>query len=178
MTEVTRRPALGTETDPRSGRPLLTLPVERRPVDARDTAFLRDLFADSRDDLLLLPSDTRDLIVDMQFRTQRRQWRLENPDAAHELLLVRGVRAGHVLVAEDAGTIELVDLVVRVGFRGLGIGGDVVAELADDADRSRRVIRLRVWAGNGAARRFFSRHGFAPAAVVGGFLDMVRPPAE
>ncbi len=175
MTEVTSRPQAD---DDRAGYRTGAGVVERRLADGRDAAFLRDLFAESRDDLHLLPPDTRDVIVDMQLRAQRRAWRLEHPHARHEVLVVRGVRAGHLVTAEDRATVHVVDLAVRPGLRGLGIGAAVLAELAADADRTRRTLQARVWTARYAARRLFERAGFAAGTQLAGYREMVRPPAE
>lgn len=155
------------------------LAVARRPFDSRDAAFERQLFAESRDDLLLLvPGDTRDVIVDMQFRAQRREWRRDFPSVRHEVLLVRDVRAGHVLVAEDAATLTIVDLIIRTGLRGLGLGSLLVGELVDEADATDRTVRTRVWAANGGARRFFAGNGFRSGGLAAGWHELYRPPSS
>lgn len=152
------------------------LPVRRRAVGHRDTTFLRNLFADARDDLLVLPADSRDLIVDMQFRAERRRHEAEYPAARHDLLLVRDTPVGHLVHDTDDTTVHIVNLVVRPGYRGTGVGGAVLAELTDEADLSCRRMRAQVWSANISALRFFVRHGFVIGPVVAGYAEVFRPP--
>lgn len=150
--------------------------VRRRAAGHRDTAFLQSLFADSRDDLLVLPPDSRDLIIDMQFRTQRRRHEVEYPAARHDVLVVRDAPIGHLATDLDTRTLRVVDLCVRSGYRGQGIGSSVLAQLTLEADLTCCTIRAQVWSANVGAQRFFLRHGFVVGQSVAGYTDVFRRP--
>lgn len=150
--------------------------VRRRTVDHRDTPFLRCLFADARDDLLVLPADSRDLIIDMQFSAQRRRQEAEYPAARHDVLVARDTPVGHLVCDTDNATVRIVELAISAGYRGTGVGGSVLAELTDEADLICRTVRAQLWSANVGARRFFLRHGFVTGQTVAGYTEVFRRP--
>lgn len=106
--------------------------IVRRPAGPADDGFLRALFAEGRDDLVLLPPDVRDTLLDMQFRAQRRQHGVDHPGATREILAVDGTDVGVLVVDQDAERVHVVDLVVAHAHRRRGIATgtlrDVIAE--------------------------------------------------
>jgi hypothetical protein len=76
--------------------------VDRRRATAGDIALLRNLFADAHVELAVLPPDTRFVLVDMQFRAQRRQHTAQYPTAQHDILLVDGTEVGRLLIDRRA----------------------------------------------------------------------------
>jgi ribosomal protein S18 acetylase RimI-like enzyme len=146
-----------------------------------DIALLRNLFADAHVELAVLPPDTRFVLVDMQFRAQRRQQETQYPTAQHEILLVDGVEVGRVLVDRSAGECHIVDITVGLGHRREGIAGTVLAELVDTAAAAGQRVWLTVWAGNTAARALSDEVGLRLAAgssEADGYLTLesrVRP---
>lgn len=152
--------------------------VERRSAAPRDTALLRDLFAEARDDLLALPPETRDLIVDMEFRALRRRHQQAHPGANRDLLVVDAVVVGQLLTAEEIATVHLLELDIRPAFRGRGLGGRVLTDLLADADATRRVVRFcscdTTCDSAAATRRWLGRHGFVGGATRP--ADLVRRP--
>ncbi|MDT4901750.1 MAG: hypothetical protein QOJ78_2680 [Pseudonocardiales bacterium] len=152
--------------------------VTRRPVTFADTAFLRALFAESREDLMILPADVRDTLVDMQFRAQRRHYDEAFPLARHDLLVADGVDVGRLIVETSAIDVRIVDVVVQNAHRGRGIASAALAEVIAEADRERRSTRLSVWPDNGGARRLYERLGFAVTAATAGYLEMHRSPTR
>jgi GNAT superfamily N-acetyltransferase len=147
--------------------------VARRPVTFADTPFLRALFAESRDDLMILPADVRDALVDMQFRAQRRHYEEAFPQARHDILVADGVDVGRLIV-ETAADVRIVDLVVQHAHRDRGIASAAMTELIAGADRDHQSMRLRVWSDNADARRLYERLGFVVAGADAGYLEMVR----
>ncbi|GAB2487996.1 GNAT family N-acetyltransferase [Jatrophihabitans fulvus] len=158
--------------------PKLGVLVERRPAEPRDTALLRDLFAESHDDLLALPPETRDLIVDMRFRALRRRHQQAHPGARRDLLVLDGIVVGQLLTAEEIATVHLLELDVRPAYRGRGLGGRVLADLLADADATRRVVRFCACdiscESAAATQRWLRRHGFAGGTTSPS--DLVRRP--
>jgi RimJ/RimL family protein N-acetyltransferase len=146
--------------------------VERRPATGGDIALLRNLFADAHVELAVLPPDTRFVLVDMQFRAQRRQHAAQYPAARHDILLVDGTEVGRVLVDRSQGVCRIIDITVALGHRREGIATTVLAELVDEAAAAGEQVRLTIWSGNVAARRLCERVGLRVIADDDGYLTM------
>ena len=146
-------------------RPAMASEIQRRLQTGCDLAFLRNLFAESRDDLLLLPSDTRELLLDTQFRARRRAMLREHPDARHEVIVDAFGPVGHVAVADTPDAVHLVELSVRSEARGRGIGTRVLAEICAGAEATDRRVWLCRPVADPVAVRVLARHGIRPAPV-------------
>jgi RimJ/RimL family protein N-acetyltransferase len=150
------------------------LTVSRRPARPGDIPLLRSLFADAHIELMVLPSDTRFVLIDMQFRAQRRQHSAQFPTAHHDILVVDGVEVGRVLVDRSAGSVRIVDLSIALGRRREGIATAVLAEIMDDAAAAGQPVGLTIWAGNTAARALCERAGLHVTDDEAGYLTMER----
>jgi ribosomal protein S18 acetylase RimI-like enzyme len=146
--------------------------LSRRAVAPHDDPYLRALFAESRDDLLLLPSGVREPLIDMQFEAQRRQIAAAHPDAVHEVLVVDGADVGRLVVAQSADAAHIVDITIARASRRQGIATAVLQELI--AAVSNRAITLRVWSANTSARRLYEQVGFVPRHTDAGYVAMER----
>jgi ribosomal protein S18 acetylase RimI-like enzyme len=143
----------------------------RRAVAPHDDPYLRALFADSRDDLLLLPPEVREPLIDMQFEAQRRQIAAAHPDAVHEVLVVDGADVGRLIVAQSADAAHIVDITIARASRRQGIATAVLQEVIAVSNRA---ITLRVWSGNMPARRLYEQVGFVPRHTDAGYVAMER----
>jgi RimJ/RimL family protein N-acetyltransferase len=148
--------------------------VSRRPVNAADIPLLRNLFADAHLELTVLPCDTRFVLIDMQFRAQRRQYAAKYPSAAHDILLVDGVEVGRVVVDHTDDAIQVVDISIGLGHRRAGIAGAVLGGIAREADASALPVKTTVWGGNTAAVALLETAGFRSAGNDAGFVSYVR----
>lgn len=147
--------------------------VTRRPAERADDAFLRELFAQSRPDLAMLPSDARGTLLDLQFRAQHEQYAASYPRASHEILIADGVDVGRLILDRGPDSVRVVDVIVSESYRGRGIASTVLAEVLQDAERDRTPVRLAVWSANLDARRLYERLGFAVVGDGDGYLDMI-----
>jgi len=152
--------------------------VSRRSVRPGDIPLLRNLFADAHIELMVLPPDTRFVLVDMQFRAQRRQHAAQFPTAQHDIIVVDDVAVGRLLVDRSAGSVHIVDLTIALGRRREGIATSVLAEVIDDAAAAGQATWLTLWSGNTAARELCERAGLHVASDEGGYLTMERPAAS
>jgi ribosomal protein S18 acetylase RimI-like enzyme len=148
--------------------------VQRRPATTGDIPLLRDLFADARVELSVLPPDTRDVIVDMQFRAQRRAQAAQHPAADHDIVMADGVVVGQVVVDHSGEAAHVVDLSIGLSHRREGIAMSVLCEIADAARAAGQRVWLTVWSGNAAARGLCERAGFRVCAEEGGYVTMER----
>jgi|HubBroStandDraft_1064217.scaffolds.fasta_scaffold31694_3 ribosomal protein S18 acetylase RimI-like enzyme len=151
--------------------------VGRRGVTANDDAYLRELFAQSRDELLVLPAQLRESLLDLQYRAQRRQITADFPGAAREILVADGADAGLLILDRDPERVHVVDFVVAREHRRRGIASGALREVIDEAGQ--RAVTLSVWSGNVVARSLYERFGFAipnKSEITEGYLYMERRP--
>jgi ribosomal protein S18 acetylase RimI-like enzyme len=144
----------------------------RRTVTPHDDPYLRALFADSRDDLLLLPPEVREPLIAMQFEAQRRQIAAAHPDAVHEVLVVDGADVGRLVVAQSADAAHIVDITIARASRRQGIATAVLHELI--AAAGNHAVTIRVWSANIPARRLYEQVGFVPHGTDAGYIAMER----
>ncbi len=148
--------------------------MTRRPATAADTPLLRELFADARPELTVLPSDSRLVLIDMQFRAQRRRHAAQYPHRRDEILVTRGVDVGRLLTNRGEGYLNIIDIAVDLGHRGQGIAGTALTEVADEAAARGEQVRATLWAGNTAGRRLCAHAGLSVVAESDGYVTMAR----
>jgi ribosomal protein S18 acetylase RimI-like enzyme len=152
------------------------LAITRRPATPADKPLLRSLFADAHLELTALPTDTRFVLIDMQFRAQRHTYATAHPNAANEIVVADDKPVGRVLVDHSGEITRVVDISVSLGYRRLGIAGGVLAEIVHGADAANRHIELTVWSGNRPAVALVENAGFAPVADEAGYVTFDRAP--
>jgi ribosomal protein S18 acetylase RimI-like enzyme len=148
--------------------------VALRAASVKDDAYLRRIFAESRDDLAILPPDVRDTLIDLQYRAQRAQFAAGHPDAAYHILVADGVDAGVLMLDRGSDHVRIVDLTVERRHRRQGVAASALRGVLEEAGV--RPVRLTVWAANAAARALYERLGFTETAapVPSGYLAMER----
>ena len=134
-----------------------------RPAQPADENLLRQMFAQSRPDLALLPPQLRDGLFEMQFRARQQHYAVSYPHARQVIIVAGGADVGQLViddagVGDEAGEVRVVDLTVDAARRGRGIGSHVLRAVI--ANAAGRAVRLSVWSGNTDARRLYARLGF------------------
>jgi ribosomal protein S18 acetylase RimI-like enzyme len=152
--------------------------LTRRRAGAADLPLLRSLFADAHLELAVLPTDTRFVLVDMQFRAQRRQHAANHPQALQEIIAHDGVEVARVIVDRSADVTEIVDISVAIGHRREGIAGTVLGEIVQQADVEGRRATVTVWRGNSAAAALVEAAGFVADDDQGGYVTYLRSPGS
>ena len=150
--------------------------ITRRPATPADKPLLRSLFADSHLELAVLPTDTRFVLIDMQFRAQRRMYATTHPNAVNEILVVDDKPVGRLLVDDTGAVTHILDITIALGHRRLGVAGALLADVLGAADADHRHCRLTVWVGNTAAVTLVEHAGFTPVADQGGYVTYERAP--
>ena len=150
--------------------------ITRRPATPADKPLLRSLFADAHLELAVLPTDTRFVLIDMQFRAQRRTYATAHPNAVNEILVIDDKPVGRLLVDDSGELTRILDITVALGHRRLGIAGELLTEVVRAADSGHRHVQLTVWAGNAAAVALVEHAGFAPVADEAGYVTYERAP--
>lgn len=132
--------------------------VQRRSAGAGDSRLVRRMLADTRDDLLLMPSDVRDTVVEMQVRAERRLIASEYPAATHEILVADGADVGRLVVDVAGPEVRVIDLTICREHRRHGLATAVLRDVL--ADAGRRPVSITVRANNAAARALLEGLGF------------------
>lgn len=146
---------------------LTSTAISRRRQTNDDDALLRALFAESRDDLALLPP----VLIDMQVRAQGADYAARFPGARHEIVMADGVDAGRLLVDFGRDIVRVVDVTVVKARRGQGIASATLRDVI--AEAGPRPVVLTVWTANAGARRLYQRLGFALVGVdAGEYVEM------
>jgi ribosomal protein S18 acetylase RimI-like enzyme len=158
-----------------SSRGLLRL----RPEREDDLAFRLRLFGDSRPDLALLPPAAREQLMGLQFRAQTMSYRAQFPQARFDIIELDGVAIGRIVVDRSPAALRIVDQALVPPCRNLGIGSAIMRALMQEADRTRRILRLHVASNNDAAMRLYVRLGFVPVETSAAHIELEwRAPAH
>ncbi len=116
--------------------------------------------------------------LDMQFRARETHYRSEFPGADDDVVLADGVPVGRLYVERGEALIRIIDIAIRPGHRGGGIGMELLSRLIAEASPGARAVELHVEVNN-PAQRLYRRLGFVPVAEVPPYLRMAwRPPAD
>ena len=107
--------------------------VTRRAATPADGDYLRELFAESRDDLWVLPDDVRTVLLDAQYRVRRRELEAAHPTARYEIVVADGVDAGLLVLERRPDGAHIVQLAIARSHRHRGVAEAVRAQMAGEA---------------------------------------------
>jgi ribosomal protein S18 acetylase RimI-like enzyme len=151
-----------------------------RPAVDTDREFLTALYASTREvELELVDWDeaTKRAFVQHQFSAQDEHYRSNYPGATLDVIEVDGEPAGRLYVHRGPSDIRIMDIALVPGFRGRGIGTELLRSLISEAEESGRKLSIHVEANN-PARSLYDRLGFHPAGEHGIYVLMEREPGE
>lgn len=154
-------------------------PVALRPVREDDRAFLVSLFASTREpELALLPVDRagRERFIAGQFAAQGKQLAHAHPNAADDVVLVDGERAGRLIVDRSGPEVVVADIALIPAHRGRGIGTSLLREILDEAGGLGRPVSLQVSRSNVRALGLYRRLGFTDTGGDAMYAHLRRGP--
>ncbi len=153
--------------------------VTLRPIVAEDAALLLRVYASTREEELApVPwsDEQKSGFVAMQFAAQSAHYAEHYTGMSADVIVVDGADAGRLLVARWAREIRIVDITLLPAFRGRGAGGELLAELIDEATEMGRSLSIHVEREN-RAQGLYKRLGFRAVGETGVYLRMERGPA-
>ncbi len=106
----------------------------------------------------------------MQFAAQQEHYRKLQPDADHDIIMLKDRPVGRLYVARTKESIEIMDITLLPQERNSGTGSSLIKALMDEATRL-RPLRIYVERFN-TSLRLFERLGFRPIAEHGVHLLM------
>lgn len=136
--------------------------IRRRPATPADDAFLRTVYASTREHELAAVSwdpAQRDAFLRMQYDVRERAHR----DGRVEVILADDVPAGRLHLDHRAAEVRVVDIALLGEFRGRGVGRTVLREVLADAGARGARVTLHV-AHDNRARTLYERLGFCEIA--------------
>ena len=144
--------------------------VALRAVEpAIDAELLCAVYASTRaDELAIVPwtDAEKEAFLRMQFVAQDRYWREQRPDAAFDVILVRGRPAGRLYVDRSAAEIRIVDIALLPEHRGRGVGTLLIRRVLDEGSQTGRPVTIHVERAN-PARALYERLGFRQISTTG-----------
>jgi ribosomal protein S18 acetylase RimI-like enzyme len=137
--------------------------LHARPVTADDAAFLAQLYASTRQDLLHLPvpREVIDGITRHQQQLQTLGYLASFPDAQFLLLEHLGAPVGRLVLHEADCELRIVDIAIAPAARRRGHARSVLRSIQDRAAGQSAALTLRVRKDNPNARRLYASLGFA-----------------
>jgi ribosomal protein S18 acetylase RimI-like enzyme len=168
-------------TAPAGGRGDLVLPreISLRPVTDEDRELLFAVYSSTRADELALVAwsdDQKSQFLRHQFQAQDLEYRRAYPDGEFAVIELSGEPVGRLYLRRGASDTRIVDLAILPEFRGRGVGGRLLGDLAREADAAARTLSIHVEALNSGARRLYERFGFELAEDKGVYLLLTRRP--
>ena len=152
--------------------------ISLRPYCAEDQELLFAVYAGTRKDEVAAfgwSAPQQEVFLRMQFNAQRRGYEAAYPQADHQIICLDGQPIGRMMVQRATDHAHLVDIALLPEYRGRGIGGALLRELAAQSDTAHVPVRLQVHKTNAGARRLYERLGFIQTGEDEMYYQMERP---
>lgn len=133
-----------------------------RPLETDEENYWREVFYDSvrhHFAALGMPDEMLNNLLEFQFQAQTADYRKNYPQAANDVILFNGERAGRVILSTENQDLHLIDIIVASAFRNRGIGTEILQWLFAQSRESGLPIIFSVEKLN-PAFRLYERLGF------------------
>lgn len=137
--------------------------VRLRPVTPHDEAFLRSVYAGTREhELSFLPwtAEQKEAFVNFQFEAQKLDYSRRFPKGEHFIVLVADRPVGRFWVNRSSTEVRLLDIALLPEERGKGTGTVLLKRLQEEARQAGLPLRHSVHSLNVDALRLYERLGF------------------
>ena len=133
-----------------------------RACTKADDAFLYDVFCTTwAHEVAALPNQNlAQHVLRIQHIAQERRFANRYPAHQRYVVLEDGEPAGRLYVSEDGSILDVIDLTLMPGFRGRGVGTELLRDIFEHATREDEMIRLRIERRNQRGADFYSSLGF------------------
>lgn len=134
-----------------------------RPVESGDTGFLKELYRSSRQHEMDLLSEwteeMKDAFITQQFYAQDRYYRENYENARFKVILYDQQPVGRFYTQKRKDEIRIMDIIIKAGYRGLGLGTHLIRKVMEEAVHKGLAVRIHVEYNN-PALRLYRRLGF------------------
>lgn len=151
-----------------------------RPIEAGDEAFLRQVYAATRDSEIARTgwdAQTVEGFLRMQFDAQHAHYLQHYPRASFDVVLDAGVPAGRLYVWRGESELRVVEIALLPAFRGRGIGSALLDAVLREARQCGKRVSIHVETSN-PALTLYQRLGFKELSVTGFHRLMVWSPDD
>src|SRR2546421_4257743 len=117
------------------------MPITLRDVTPGDERVLREVYACTRAyELAMVPwnEEQREAFLRTQFEAQHSHYRSQYPNAKFQLILSDGEPVGRLYVLRESEAIRILDITVLPPHRKKGIGGSLIRNLLDEAQKKKK----------------------------------------
>lgn len=151
-----------------------------RPVTPADEAFLRSLYASTREDemaLLAWEKAEQDAFLAMQFQAQHAYYQ-EHFGAAEFFIITQDTTPiGRLYLDRRDDEIRIIDIALLPAHRNRGIGTAFLNAILAEGQESGLPVRIHV-EHNNPALRLYNRLGFKKVTENGIYFLMEKPPVR
>jgi RimJ/RimL family protein N-acetyltransferase len=140
----------------------ITAQVTFKPVSEDDMGFLSDLYRSTRwQEVLQAPwsDQQRKDFLQQQFLAQHEHYLKHYPKAEKLVIKLNDEAIGRIYLDRDDVSICLIDVSLLSNHRGNGLGTQLLKELIDEAQLTKKKIVIHVENFN-PAYQWYVRHGF------------------
>ncbi|MGC4010598.1 MAG: GNAT family N-acetyltransferase [Pseudomonas sp.] len=151
--------------------------LQLRPIAEADQAFLRALYATTRNHevaQLDWPPAAIDAFLSQQFDAQHGYYQAHFPDAEFSVIEAGGQPIGRAYLYWGPEHLQIIDLALLPDYCGRGVGSRLLGEILARADALGLSVGLHVENYN-PAQRLYQRHGFECLDENGVYLKLHRP---
>lgn len=160
-------------------RAAAALGIGYRAATDDDRPFLAAVYAATRTEELAVtgwPDELKAKFLAQQFDAQHRHYRAHYPDAEWLVIERGGEAIGRLYVEEWSDQVRIIDIALLPTHRGRGIGGAILDDVIEQADRAGKAVSIHVERSN-PAMRLYLRLGFVKTGESGVYDLMGRPPS-
>jgi len=136
--------------------------ISFRPITEDDLEFLYRVYASTREAemaLLVWPDREKEDFLRFQFNAQHTYYQQHFVESQFDLILLDGQPIGRLYLDRRKDEFRIIDIALLTQYRGQGIGGQIMADILQEAGRARLPVRIHVEQNN-PALRLYHRLGF------------------
>ncbi|PKQ19733.1 MAG: GNAT family N-acetyltransferase [Actinobacteria bacterium HGW-Actinobacteria-6] len=148
-----------------------------RPTTEADLEFMHTVYASGRaEELAPVPwtPEQKTEFLRQQSEAQLAYYTEHYPHAEHSIVVLDGVDIGRLLVEHRDEDLRLMDMGLLPGYRGRGVGTELVNSVVERAETIGLPVVLHVESFN-PAKRLYERLGFIDDGEVGAYRRMFLP---
>ena len=153
--------------------------IEFRVIEGCDDAFVRQVYAHSRDREFaysLWTAEQKSSFLNSQFDLQDQHYKMSNPSAVFRIITLSDNDIGRLIVDRSGKDMQIIDLQILPAYRGQGIGSSILHALINEAASGRVSAHLHVELNNTDAQKLYRRLGFKQTNVNGHHIAMSWTP--
>ena len=152
--------------------------ITLRPIEAADMAFLRRVYASTREEELAITGWSReqtDAFLRQQFDAQHAYYQEHFGDGRFDVILADGEPVGRLYVRRDDTELRIIDIALLPEHRRRGIGSRLLDDLLAEAREAGTPARIHV-EHNNPALHLYRRLGFRRIGDTGVYYHMEWSP--